>query len=101
MPNTLSSFLGLGWGEEQGGKRSATGTFFSKGNLGTLLSVLSAAHKPLPGPEVTPRQSWGRGEEMDPERFMSQLLKFPGPCRFLPSNVGSSLLAIREGRGNN
>lgn len=56
-------------------------------NLGALLYALSEAHKPLSGQKVTPRQPfWGKGEEMDPKRFMTQMLKFPGLEFFSPSN---------------
>ena len=51
MPNTLSSFLGLGWGEEQGGKRSATGTFFFQREPGNsaLCAECSSQASPRPG----------------------------------------------------
>lgn len=62
---------------------------------------MSAAHKSLPDPEVTLRQSWGGEEEMDPERFTSQMLKFPGPCVFFPSTWDLHFLLTGKGRWDN
>lgn len=51
-------------------------------DLGTLLCTSGEAHQPLLGSEATFQAVLGKGEEMDPQRSMSQMLTFLGPCIF-------------------